>query len=322
MHVRRSIAVAGAVGALAALGAGAATADTGTPPTPPTAATQPGKTDRQQQRQQRLEQRKQRLEARKQQLEQRKQEWQDQRQAAREQRQTAREQRGQAAGAKATRAQGRAGDGKGRVLYRFRGEVRTVSATSLALTVEGGNHAALRTLIGASVDATFAVGPQTEFLLWHDGVPTVVDASDVHVGDWVAVAIRAPRGADLDRLESVPAGIVSDLVTEPEQPDQPLYLFRGTVVSSSGSSVTVKVAGGNNRALRQLAGKDAEQTFAVGGETIVLDWQGKVPTVISATDLKAGQRVAVRVRADEDADLATVEHTAATRVGEHEPANG
>jgi hypothetical protein len=321
MQVRRSIAVAGAVGALAALGAGAATADTGTPPTP---ASQPGKADRQQERRQRLEQLKQRLEARKQQFEQRRQELQQQRQAAREQRQAGQEQRSQAAGAKATRQRGRTagGGGKGRVLYRFRGEVRSVSATSLALTVEGGNHAALRTLIGASVDATFTVGAQTEFLLWHDGVPTVVDASDVHVGDWVAVAIRAPRGADLDRLERVTAGIVSDLVTEPERPDQPLYLFRGSVVSASGSSVTVKVAGGNDRALRLLAGHAAEQTFAVGGETIVLDWQGKVPTVISATDLKAGQRVAVRIRADEDADLATVEHTAATRVGEHEPANG
>jgi hypothetical protein len=320
MSVRRGIAIAGAVGALAAVGAGAATADTGTPPAP-TPAAHPGRADRQQQRQQRLEQLKQRLEARKQELEQRKQDWLQQRQAAREQRQTVLRQRNGNAGAKTTRAQGRAA-GKGRVVYRFRGEVRSVSASSVALTVEGGNHAALRTLIGASVDATFTVGAQTEFLLWREGVPTVVDAGDVHVGDWVAVAIHAPRGAGLDRLESVPAGVVSDFVTEPEQPDQPLYLFRGTVVASSGSSVTVKVAGGNDRALRLLAGHPAEQTFGVGGETIVLDWQGKVPTVISATDLKAGQRVAVRIRAAEDADLATVEHTAATRVGEHEPANG
>ena len=309
MHVRRGIAVAGAVGALAALGAGAATADTGTPPTP---ASQPGKVDRQQHRQQRLEQLKERLEARKQKFEQRKQD----RQQRREQQQGDR-----GAAAKATRAEGRAA-GKGRVLYRFRGEVRSVSATSLALTVEGGNHAALRTLIGASVDATFTVGAQTEFLLWHDGVPTVVHASDVHVGDWVTVAIRAPRAADLGQLESVPAGVVSDLVTQPEKPDQPLYLFRGTLVSAGGSSVTVKVAGGNDRALRLLAGHDAEQTFAVGAETIVLDWQGKVPTVIAAADLKVGRRVAVRIRAAEGADLATVEHTAATRVGEHEPANG
>ncbi|HEY6029772.1 MAG TPA: hypothetical protein VIU44_04380, partial [Gaiellaceae bacterium] len=100
----------------------------------------------------------------------------------------------------------------------------------------------------------------------------------------------------------------------------PLYRFRGKLVKTGSSSVTVNVNGGNDRALRLLVGADDVQSFAVGPETIFLLWQGKVPTVIAASQLKVGDRVVVRIRAAAHSTLAQVEATAAVHVGEHEPA--
>jgi hypothetical protein len=208
------------------------------------------------------------------------------------------------------------------VQYVFRGHLLAAppaNATSVSLSVEGGNRIGLKAMLGQSVDQSFAVGSATEFLRWSDGVPTVVHAGDLAAGDWVVVRIRAPRGAALSELESRPAGIVADRGPNPGRPDQPLYLFRGRIAVVGSGSVTVDVRGGNRRGLRLLIGQGAQQTFATGPETIFLLWQGKVPTVISAAQLKVGDAVVVRVRAAARSSLAQVEATPAVHVGEHEP---
>ena len=95
---------------------------------------------------------------------------------------------------------GAAQGGGYRAHYIFRGHLLATpqaNATSISLTVEGGNRIALRKLLGASVDQTFAVGTGTEFLKWSHGVPTVVHANDLTAGDWVVVNVRAPLGASL-----------------------------------------------------------------------------------------------------------------------------
>jgi len=84
--------------------------------------------------------------------------------------------------------------------------------------------------------------------------------------------------------------------------------------------VSVDVRGGNRRALRLLLGSSRTQTFAVGGSTIYLLWQGKVPTVTDLTGLKVGDKVAIHVRAKAGSTLAQVTATPATKVAEHEPA--
>jgi len=216
-----------------------------------------------------------------------------------------------------------AGGGRG-ILYQFRGHLLATppaNATQISVSVEGGNRPALRAMLGHSVDESFTVGSGTEFLTWSHGIPTVVQANELAAGDWVNVNVRAPRGASLERILGKPAGIVGDRGPNPFRPDQPLYLFRGRLVSTGSGSVTVDVRGGNRRALRLLVGQPSQQTFATGGETIYLHWQGKVPTVIAATDLKAGDVVVVRVRAATRSSLAQVTATAARRVAEHEPAN-
>jgi hypothetical protein len=217
---------------------------------------------------------------------------------------------------------GSASAAAGNAHYVFRGHLRAASTSSVSLTVEGGNRIALRKLLGASVEQSFAVGARTEFLKWAHGIPTVVQAADLAAGDWVVVNVRAPRQADLVQIESRGAGIVADRGAQPNPPTRPLFLFRGKLVAVAGSgALALDVSGGNHRALRLLLGRPASQTLAFGSETIFLRWQGKVPTVIDATQLRVGDRVTVRIRADRGSTLAQIEATPAVHVGEHEPAS-
>ncbi len=205
--------------------------------------------------------------------------------------------------------------------YAFVGKLTaSPSGGKISITVVGGNRPALRALLGKSVDQTFSYGDSTEFLEWSNGVPTVVEADDLDAGDYVRVNVRAPRGSSLATIESTDAGVVGDHGTELNRPDKPDYLFRGRVVSTGSSSVTIEVRGGNRRAVRLLLGQSATRTFTVGASTIYLRWQGKVPTVASLSDLRSGDAVAIHVRADAGSTLAQVESTAAARVAEHEGA--
>src|SRR3978361_1320698 len=100
-------------------------------------------------------------------------------------------------------------NGKGR-LFQFRGELLAASTGSVQLQVEGGNHAALRALLGQSQNQTFTVGAKTEVLIWRHGVPTVGTTADLKQGDWVNVNVRGRAGTSLADLETHPAGIIGD----------------------------------------------------------------------------------------------------------------
>jgi uncharacterized protein DUF5666 len=206
------------------------------------------------------------------------------------------------------------------ITYSFLGKLTaTPSGGHVSIGVEAGSPAALRAMLGQPVEQTFSYGDKTEFLQWTGGVPKIVEAGDLHAGDYVRVNVRAPRGSSLATIESTDAFLVGDHGTELTRPEKPEYLFRGQVASVGSSSVTLTVRGGNLRALRLMRGQPATQTFTVGNSTIYLLWQGKAPSVISLTDLKTGDRVAVHVRADAGSTLAQVEAAAAAKVAEHEP---
>ena len=70
-----------------------------------------------------------------------------------------------------------------------------------------------------------------------------------------------------------------------------------------------------------MLGQPLDQTFTYDAGTIFLLWQGRVPTVIDPSQLKAGDRITIRVRAPRIATLAQVEATPAAHVGDHEPGN-
>jgi hypothetical protein len=204
-------------------------------------------------------------------------------------------------------------------LYQFRGEVVSASSTAVQLTVEGGNHAALRAMLGQSQNETFTLGSKSEILVWTNGTPRVGTYADLKTGDWVQLNVRAKDAKSLADVLAAPAGIVGDHGTKPNPPSAPLYLYVGSVAGAqSGGHIALHVTAGNARALRSLVGQSADQTFSYGDSTIFLLWQ--VPTVIDASQLKAGDRITIRIRAAKDASLTTLESTAAAHVGDHEPA--
>jgi hypothetical protein len=207
-------------------------------------------------------------------------------------------------------------------LYQFRGEVVSASSTGVQVTVEGGNHAALRAMLGQPQTETFTMGQGTEVLVWHNGIPTVGSYTDLHQNDWVQVNVRAAADSPLSTITATAAGIVGDHGSAPGKPGQPLFLYRGTYNGgATASTISVHVTGGNRNALRLLIGQGADQTFTYDSNTIFLLWQGKVPTVISASQLKQGDRITVRIRAPHGSTLQQVEQTPAKHVGDHEPAN-
>ncbi len=207
--------------------------------------------------------------------------------------------------------------------YLFLGQLTAAPADGkLSVTVEGGNRAALRAMLGQPVAQTFSYGEGTEFLKWSAGIPSVVQAGDLAAGDYVWIHVRDSAGASLSDIEAQDAALVGDHGAQLSPPSKPLYLFRGTLTAVGSNSVTVDVSGGNAHALRLLIGQATTQTFTTDGNTIFLLWQGKVPTVISLAQLKVGDRVVVRIRAAKGSSLAQVEATAASHVGDREPASG
>jgi hypothetical protein len=211
-----------------------------------------------------------------------------------------------------------AGHGK---LFQFRGELTSISAGSLGLQVEGGNKPALRKMLGQPQNQSFTLGDRTEILIWRKGIPKVGGVGDLKLGDWVQLNVRARAGSSLSEIEATPAGIVGDHLNRPNA-KYPLWLYAGTVAGGqSGGHIALHVTAGNRRALRTLLGQSADQTFSYDDDTIFLLWQGKVPTVIDASQLKAGDRITVRIRAPFGSSLAQIEATPANHVGDHEPGN-
>ena len=207
------------------------------------------------------------------------------------------------------------------VEYLFLGQVSAPPANGrLSVTVQRGNHAALRAMLGQSVSQTFSYGSNTEFLKWSHGVPSVVHAGDVSTGDFVWIHVRDTAGASLTNIEQQDAALVGDHGSQINPPNKPLFLFRGTLTATGTNSVTLTVRAGNRNATRLLIGQPRSQTFTVGDGTIFLLWQGKVPTVISLPQLKLGDSITLRIRANKRSTLTQVESTPAVHVGDREPA--
>jgi hypothetical protein len=221
----------------------------------------------------------------------------------------------------ATTVAATAGTAGGRV-YEFRGELLGASSSSVQLEVQGGNHEALRALIGQSQDQSFTVGSSTEVLVYAHGRPRRGDVADLRRGDDVVIRVRAPRGSSLATLETTPAATVADHTTAARHRSGPLFLYVGTVTGPQPDGhVSLHVTSGNWRALHTMLGQPLDQTFATDDGTIYLLWQGKVPTVIDPSRLQSGDRITVRVHASKSSTLAQVEATPAAHVGDHEPGN-
>src|ERR1700704_3568190 len=77
-----------------------------------------------------------------------------------------------------------AGNGPSKMRYSFLGKLTATPANGgVSITVEGGNRAALRAMLGQPVTQPFAYGADTEFLKWAAGIPTIVQAGDLAAAD-------------------------------------------------------------------------------------------------------------------------------------------
>ena len=207
--------------------------------------------------------------------------------------------------------------------FEFNGRLLADAGNSSALYVDvkGGNHAALRKMIGQSDDQHFAVDSNTEYLRWSNGVPTVVSESNLAAGDVVSIKVRADRSASLAQIEATPARIVSDRGPTPGHARRPLWLFVGSLDSPAANGrLTLHISSGNWLALHGMLGQALDQTFKYDRQTIFVLWQGRVPTLISPSQLKVGDKISVRIRAPRHDSLAQVEQVPANHVADHEPA--
>jgi hypothetical protein len=209
------------------------------------------------------------------------------------------------------------------VAFIFRGELlATPSGNDPALLVDvaGGNRRALRLMVGHNSAQSFAVDSNTVYLRWAHGVPTVVSQSNLVEGDAVTIRIRAPRNSSLAQVESSSAKLVSDRGPNPGRPLRPLWFFQGTLNSPAANEhLSLHILDGNHRALKPMLGQPLDQTFTYGRRTVFILWQGRVPTLISPSQLTVGDRISVRVRARASSSLAQVGSTPANHVAAHEP---
>jgi hypothetical protein len=210
----------------------------------------------------------------------------------------------------------------GNTLYIFNGRLLADagSSSSIFVDVNGGNHAALRKLIGQGDNQQFAVDSHTEYIRWTHGVPTVVPESNLVAGDRVSVKTRASRQASLAEIEGTPARIVADSGSNARFPHRPLWLFIGTLdAPAANGHLTLHITNGNLRSLRAMLGQPLDQTFSYDAHTVFVLWHGRVPTAISPGQLGVGDKISVRIRAPRLYSLAQVEQVPANHVGDHEP---
>jgi hypothetical protein len=212
--------------------------------------------------------------------------------------------------------------GGGMATFIYNGRLLADAGTSptLYVDVNGGNRLALKKLIGQGDDQQFAVDSNTQFLRWAHGVPTVVPESNLVAGDRVSVRIRALRGSTLAQIEATPAKVVADRGPTPRFAHKPLWLFIGSLdARAANGHVKLHITNGNLRALRAMLGQPVDQSFSYDAHTIFVLWQGRVPTLISPSQLKVGDRISVRIRAPGKASLGQVEQVPANHIGDHEP---
>lgn len=186
-----------------------------------------------------------------------------------------------------------------------------VGATSLTITVSGGDREALRAMLGQSTTQTFTVGSDTKFVKVGHGSGQLADLAQ---GDLVWIEVKAPRGTSLADVEKQAAARVLDRGKGQAGRQLVSYAFRGTLVSTGSSTLSITVTSGTVRALRLMIAQPAVQTFAFDASTKFFRVADRARAQATVADLKAGDRVDLVVRAASDATLAQVEAAAAERV--------
>jgi hypothetical protein len=211
-------------------------------------------------------------------------------------------------------------NGTARYVFNGRMLADAGNSSSIFVNVKGGNRPALRKLIGQGRTQQLAVGPNTQYIRWTNGAPSVVAESSLLAGDRVTVRVRAARDASLAQIESTPAWRVADSGPGGRNPRRPLWLFIGTLnAPATGGHFALHIGNGNLLALRKMLGEPLDQAFTYDSGTIFVLWQNGVPSVIQPGQMVVGDRISVRIRAPRNFSLGQAEAVPANHVGDHEP---
>ena len=98
--------------------------------------------------------------------------------------------------------------------YEFRGTAVAApgaDATQIQVLVAGGNRPALKALLGANQQTTFATDARSRWIIVDGNVPRLGASDMVLAGDDVRVVVRAPRHTALADLLKNSAASVTDL---------------------------------------------------------------------------------------------------------------
>ena len=180
----------------------------------------------------------------------------------------------------------------------------TPSNGGVSITVQGGNKAALRAMLGAAGHADVRVRHEHR-------VPEVVARHpDRRAGRRprrrrLRLGAR-PRAARRDARRRSSSRPPASSATTARSSTSPTSRCTSSAARSRRSARARRHGPRHRRRPPRAAAADrqsSDQTFTFGDETIFLLWQGKVPTVIDASKLVVGDRIVVRIRADKGSSL-------------------
>jgi hypothetical protein len=215
----------------------------------------------------------------------------------------------------------------GTQLYIFKGTVAASpvpGATSLQVSVTGGNRPALRALIGnTAAPLAFAVNGRTSYIAWsastRGNAPASTDPTTLKVGDPVHLRILARHGAPLTRLLVRPTRMVNDFAAAQKVTGR-LFLFHGRAVAIDpvAKTITVDIRRGNWFALNALLGQPSTQTFHYDTATLFLAWSQRTPHAFDPAAIKVGDPITLRTRGTFATPLANLLAAPLYKVNDHE----
>jgi hypothetical protein len=198
-------------------------------------------------------------------------------------------------------------------------------ATTLQLSVTGGNRPALRALVGnTSSPLSFTIDGRTSYVGWSASVrgnaPAAITADAVKAGDPVHLRIRAPHGSELAALLASPVKMVNDFASAQKVAGR-MFVFHGTAVAvdTTAKTITVNVLRGNWNALNALLGQPSTQTFHYDAATLFLSWSKRTPHAFDPAAVKAGDPITLRTRATWNTPLANLLAAPLWKVNDREP---
>jgi hypothetical protein len=212
-------------------------------------------------------------------------------------------------------------------LYIFKGTVAAApvpGATSLQVTVTGGNRPALRALIGNTASPlAFAVDAHTSYIAWsasaRGNAPASTDPTTLKVGDPVHLRILARHAAPLARLLTKPVRMVNDFAAA-QQVSGRIFVFHGRAlaVDPVAKTITIDVRHGNWFALNAMLGQPTTQTFHYDAATLFLAWHRRTPHAFDPAAIKPGDPITLRTRGTFATPLADLLAAPLYKINDHE----